>query len=123
MVLQPSHAHVSIHHHAESWESFLYLTLTSVSKAAFVCVRVCVVHLQSVLSRGPGILDDSNSNQRCNAGQQENHHSCYATLVAHLSFRGHFLLAEGKKEKEKHFYPKSDDTENWEMMKTIFNWP
>lgn len=74
------------------------LTLTCAQHQECVCM---CVHLLSVLFRGPGILDYGNSNQRSDAGQQEKHHSCYATLVAHLSFRGHFLLAGEKKAKRK----------------------
>lgn len=58
-------------------------------------MRVCA-HLFAVFYKPPSVLDNSNSNEGSDAGQEEKHHSCYPTLVAHLVFGSHFLLARNR---------------------------
>lgn len=68
------------------------------SKArARACVGVLCLYLSAVLFCRPGVLDYSNSHKSCNAGQKQQHHYCYATLVACFLFRAHFLLGFGER--------------------------
>lgn len=67
-------------------------------------VLSCVLahaHLHGVLFQTPLVLDDNDGDEGSNTPQKEQHHAGDATLIAHLSLGGHFLLVRnGEREKK-----------------------